>query len=128
MKWNPSPSELAAQWISEQIAYEKGKENPPAIDRVIQMGLDDPHSLWPFILDVASQTDDQDTLEILGAGPLEDLIRDLGAEYFDRIEEQYRRSPTFREALSKVWIGVDDKHLVQPYSKLGCQIIGGEKV
>ena len=125
MDWNPSPSELAAQWISEQIAYGKGKENPPAIDRVIQMGLDNPRSLWPFILEVASQTDDHDTLEILGAGLLEDLGRGLGAEYFDRIEVQYRRSPTFREALSHVWIGGGDRHLVPLYSKLGCQIIGG---
>lgn len=123
MEWNPTTSELADQWIAEQIAYDKGKENPPAIARVIRMWLDDPHSPWPFILEVASRTSDHEALEMLGAGPLEDLIRGLGVEYFDRIEEQYRRSPTFREALSKVWIGDDDKSLVELYSRLGCQII-----
>jgi hypothetical protein len=126
MDWNPTTSELASQWIAEQIAFDKEKENPPAIAKVVQMWLDDPRSLWPFILDVASQTSDHDALEMLGAGPLEDLIRRLGVEYFDRIEEQYRRSPTFREALSKVWISADDKTLVQLYSRLGCQIVPSE--
>ena len=123
MEWNPTPSELAAQWISEQQTFKKEKENPPAIARVIQLWLDDPHSLWPFILEAASQTNDHDALEMLGAGPLEDLIRALGEEYFDRIEEQYRRSASFREALSKVWIGADQKQIVRLYSDLGCQIV-----
>ncbi len=47
----PTPSELAAQWISEQVAYDKRKENPPAIQAVIELAVRDPHRLWPFILE-----------------------------------------------------------------------------
>ena len=126
MEWNPTHSELADQWISEQIAFEKSKENPPAINHVILKSLDNVDGLWPFILEVASRTEDAWVLEMLGTGPLEDLIREHGEKYFDRVEEQYRRSPTFREALSKVWIGADRKQLVRLYSRIGCQVIGGE--
>ena len=128
MEWNSTLSELATQWISEQVAYENRKKIGPAIETVLRMATSgvqsDQNNLWLFILEVAAQTDNTDALERLGAGPLEDLINESGAEFFDRIEEQYRRSPSFRKALSSVWLGADRNDLVQVYSPLGCQVVG----
>lgn len=126
MELKPTAEDLAAQWISEQKAYEVGDDLPPAIRKVIHMALDEPHALWPILLEVTSQTDDHDVLEILGAGPLEDLITYQGVGFFERIEEQYRQNPAFREALSNVWISSEDKHLIPLYTKLGCDVVRGK--
>lgn len=69
MERKPPASKLAAQWISEQTTYDKRNEDR-ATQAVIELSLNDPHSLWPIVLEVASQTDDAYTLAMLGAGPL----------------------------------------------------------
>ena len=47
----------------------------------------------------------------------------MGAEYFDRIEDTVSKKPVHsREALSKVWIGEDDKQFVNVF-ETGLKII-----
>lgn len=40
----------------------------------------------------------------VGAGPLEDLLHEHGAELVGEVERRARRNPLFRQALGAVWL------------------------
>ena len=63
----------------------------------------DPEDVWQIILKVLSQSPSDKVIEVLAAGPLEDLINDYGARFIDRIENEARRNPAFRHLLGGVW-------------------------
>ena len=58
---------------------------------------------WSFILAVAGKSPPDRVIEILAAGPLEQLIAYAGADFIDRIEVEARRNPDFRDLLGGVW-------------------------
>ena len=58
---------------------------------------------WATILEVLSRNPGEQVLGMLAAGPLEDLIEYHGTDFIDRIEDEARRSPIFRELLGNVW-------------------------
>lgn len=58
---------------------------------------------WRVILRVLAQEPPEKVLGILAAGPLEDLIERHGALFIDRIEEEAKIDPAFRELLRGVW-------------------------
>lgn len=60
-------------------------------------------ALWTFILKVVARRPSEWALEVLAAGPLEDLIADKGHYFIDRIELEARRDPVFRRTLHGVW-------------------------
>ena len=116
---------LAERWIAAQLAYDRtAKRNPPAVDAVINLAWDLPKDrsdfLWRFILEVTKQSDDPDILEMLGASPLEDLIRAHGVQYFDRIDSEAAANPGFKTALGNVWVTEDED---PRYVDLGCKLI-----
>jgi hypothetical protein len=62
-----------------------------------------PEEAWPVIVAAIEMTDDEGTLAGLGAGDLENIIRNHGPEFIDRIEQLARTSWRFRRALRAVW-------------------------
>jgi hypothetical protein len=58
---------------------------------------------WHLVLEILRCASDDD-LGYYAAGPLEDLVREQGALFVDRIEAEARRDPRFRWALGIVWI------------------------
>lgn len=58
---------------------------------------------WPVILALLERAPDDLAIAFVAAGPLEDLIRDHGPRFLDRLEAQARTSARFRGALSGVW-------------------------
>lgn len=67
------------------------------------IGDTDGEDLWAFILAVLSKSPPQQVLDVLAAGPLEELLGYAGAEYIDKIEEEARSNPPFRYLLGGVW-------------------------
>src|SRR5690606_29755394 len=63
----------------------------------------DPEDMWRVILAVLSQKPSDGVIEVLAAGPLEDLIKDQGAKFIERIENEARADPAFRNLLGGVW-------------------------
>lgn len=59
--------------------------------------------IWRFVLKVVARRPSEWTLEMLAAGPLEDLIAMCGEDFIERIEVEARRNPVFRETLHGVW-------------------------
>jgi len=58
---------------------------------------------WTAILEVLARDPSDETLAVLAAGPLEDLIDAAGYEFIDRIELLARRDAAFRRLLNGVW-------------------------
>ena len=87
---------IAADWLSYQ-------ECSWAWDEVERL-RDDPDALWPVLLGIVERGSDR-ALGLLGAGTLEDLVREHGAEVIDRIEARAAVDPRFRFCLSHVWRG-----------------------
>jgi hypothetical protein len=58
---------------------------------------------WKAILEILARTRESEVLEILAAGPLEDLICEWGRLVIDRIEGEANRNPDFRALLAGVW-------------------------
>lgn len=58
---------------------------------------------WEILLLAVEIVDDEATLDLIGAGHLEDFVGNHGPQYIDRIEQAARTSERFRRALRGVW-------------------------
>lgn len=74
-----------------------------ADDRMRDLVRLQPEEAWPVIRAIVTAADDERTLCDVGAGILENLVRDHGAQFIDRIESAARGDAKFRVALSCVW-------------------------
>lgn len=63
----------------------------------------EPEEAWTAVLAVIDATDDEYTLGMLAAGPLEDLIDAHGQAFVDRIEQRASADSRFRSVLQGVW-------------------------
>lgn len=63
--------------------------------------------IWQIILGVAGRDEiiDTETLVYIAAGPLEDLICNVGSEYIDRVEREAKFNRQFGKLLTGVWLG-----------------------
>jgi hypothetical protein len=68
---------------------------------VLEAGGDDALEMIAELIEVEPVDDRGATV---GAGPLEELVHAHGRALADRIEQWARQRPTFREALSHVWL------------------------
>jgi hypothetical protein len=65
---------------------------------------EDPEEAWQVTLQLIAAAPDGDALSYVAAGPLEDLIKDRGDQFIDRIEAEAAGNARLRQALGKVWI------------------------
>lgn len=66
------------------------------VDHAVSIATPD---VFELVLALIDSAPNDDALDYVGAGPLEDLINWHGAVFVDRIEEAARRSRAFRYAL-----------------------------
>jgi hypothetical protein len=100
--------EWAAAHIDASLSPDKlkpGHELWWAIERFIHNAHDpsEAEDCWSVILEVLSRDPPQSVLDVLAAGPLEDLIDHHGAAFIERIEVMARQQPAFRRLLRGVW-------------------------
>jgi hypothetical protein len=74
-----------------------------AIQRFLELEMDQPEQVWAAILLVNERTTNERVIGVLAAGPLEDLIENHGAAWIDRIELEASRNPKFQHLLGGVW-------------------------
>lgn len=74
-----------------------------AVDRLWDLVALEPEEAWPVTRAIVAATTDERALSNVGAGPLETLVRNHGAQFIDRIEMAARSDAKFRFALSCVW-------------------------
>lgn len=61
---------------------------------------EDPDKALAYVMLAAANYDDEDFLALIGAGLLEDILRDPSAEFLHRIVDEGRKTPRFRWLLS----------------------------
>jgi hypothetical protein len=101
-----TPQEIAEAWIRVMKADDGSPEeadNDWAFSIVYDMIDDDPEHGWPMILEILRRDDGVAILEVLSAGPLEDLLAKHGPAFIDRVEAEARRNPVFARLLGGVW-------------------------
>jgi len=89
------------KWFSEW------EPNPPRFGRATTILNEeisrDPDSAFKRILALVSAARDKASQELIGAGPLEDLLSIHGTLIVDRIEAEAARNPCFANCLACVW-------------------------
>lgn len=74
-----------------------------AVEWFMNPGNERSELCWAAILKILETTSSDSVLANLAAGPLEDLIECHGSKFIDRIENESRINPCFRELLGGVW-------------------------
>ena len=75
-----------------------------AADRVFDAIYGEPELAWEVLLRTLAHPDAEPLLGFLGAGIVEDVVREQGVVLIDRIEREARENPTFFDALGCVWM------------------------
>ena len=74
-----------------------------AWQRVHDLVDNDPDVGWRVLLLATEMAEDDGALEVIGAGPLEDLLSQHGPLFIDRVEARARSDGRLRQALSAMW-------------------------
>jgi hypothetical protein len=83
----------------------------------------DPDLAWPVLLRVISEAEDQEMLETIGAGPLEDVLRAHGEALVAEVEEESCSNQKLRCALGSVWLPRKDDPVTGRLVKIGCLLL-----
>jgi len=98
----------AAAYIEAQSVPHLKGDHPLwwAVEQFMFITLDttvSPQDCRVAILEILSRNPPKEVIEVLAAGPLEDLIAHHGSDFIERIEIEARRNPAFRQLLGGVW-------------------------
>ena len=117
----PDRERLVNAWLTYQ-------KNWWAFEALMKLWRESPDEALDVIINLARSADDDELVEAVGAGPLEDLIREHGASMIDAIETSAKSDLRFRQALSHVWIAKEDatSFVGQRYIALGCTLVGAK--
>lgn len=74
-----------------------------AIMELDRLAHDEPELAWDLILRILAQDQSDHVMQILSAGPLEDLIQYHGPAFIERIEARAKEDANFRNLLGGVW-------------------------
>lgn len=105
---------LASAWIACMKASPGSSahdKNAWAVSQLIDLMLDEPDAAWSTILAILKADSSGWMLEMLSAGPLEDLLAKHGSAFIDRIEQQAWKDSKFRLLLGGVWKGSMPEHV-----------------
>ncbi len=80
-----------------------------AVAKFFDMNEIDPEGCWAAILSIVECRPSEHVLQVLAAGPLEDLIEANGAQFIDRIESEAHKSALFKEMLNGIWKSGSDE-------------------
>lgn len=99
-----------ASLVRDWIALGHTPQSSPEYDRLFHtdgvlwdLCQDDPDEAWEVILAVLNADTSGKIMEILSAGPLEDLLAKNGLKVIERVEAEARRNPKFAFLLGGVW-------------------------
>ncbi|RWR14774.1 DUF6869 domain-containing protein [Paenirhodobacter populi] len=94
---------LADLWLADHRTDDGDPEEMAWSDLCVFELDAHPEVLWAFVLRALRKAENAWQVGLIAAGPLEDLLMKHGAAVIDRLEEQARRSPRIRYALTGVW-------------------------
>jgi len=94
--------QLARRWLKD-IRHNLGGASDSG-ELVVSMNFDAPPEIqWRFILIAVTQSQSDDELSHIAAGPIEHLLSWHGESYIDVIESEVASNSKFARALTGVW-------------------------
>ena len=99
---------LIAAWMNHWQVYEATEQFPEAPDGIDLSDIDEAPAdfRFQFVLEVLSRIShdpDNHLMQVLAAGPLENLLSDHGPTVIDRIESLAKADASFNLLLGGVW-------------------------
>jgi hypothetical protein len=122
VRWG-SGADLAGDWLAESRAGEVG----PAHDFLWSACSEAPDGIVAVLVALARAAGEDE--EMVGAGPLEDLIvrASEDARLLDAIERAARQEPAVRAAMRMVWMGSGvASNVKQRFAKYGARDQSGD--
>ena len=74
-----------------------------ACDVLMDFEFDDPELLWTIILQILNHEISDKVFSNLAAGPLESLMAHHGPDFIERVENEAKNNPKFKNLLGGVW-------------------------
>src|SRR6185312_3783949 len=111
---DPEMIAWAEDWIAFWLAPEGSAEREAKRDATMREWSElhyEPDRAWQFILEVLRRNHSSEILQVLSAGPLEDLLVKHGDAFIDRIEAEAWSNPLFAKLLGGVWRNVMGDHI-----------------
>ena len=96
---------LVETWIRYMLK-QRADEHDPDFWAYCDLDLminDEPEEAWPVILEILRQNQSTTILEVLSAGPVEDLLARHGDQFIERVEHEARIDANFATLLGGVW-------------------------
>jgi uncharacterized protein DUF6869 len=90
------------EWVTAESRYQ-AVATEERRDAIYHALYDEPRKAWGLILDLLAEIP-EDTVDLLGAGPLEDFVRRYAATFITEIEAEAAHNPRFRSALLEIWL------------------------
>jgi len=97
---------LAVEWIAFWKSPEGSNERDLlswTVDKEWELIRESPTDGWKLILSILNLDNSNEILEVLSAGPLEDLLSYHGDAMIDVVESEARSNPRFAGLLGGVW-------------------------
>lgn len=102
----PTREDFIAAWIT----MAKSERGTPAHDdafwafqHMYDFIHEQPEVAFGLIVEIWSRDQSRAVVQVLSAGPLEDLLTTHGSTFIARVEEEAERNPGFRKLLGGVW-------------------------
>lgn len=89
-------------WVTAESRY-SAVATQERLDAIWAALSTDGARAWTLILRLLADLP-EDTVNFLGAGPLEEFVRLRAAEFIEQIEREHARNPRFRTALFEIWL------------------------
>lgn len=97
---------LAKAWIGYWQAPKDSEvqgEFEWAVDQEWDWVREEPEQAWLLILAILKLNNSAEIMEVLSAGPLEDILAKHGDAFIERVESEATSNPTFAWLLGGVW-------------------------
>jgi hypothetical protein len=102
----PTREDFIAAWITMAKSASGTQAHDEAFwafQHMYDLVHEQPEVAFGLILEIWAHDQSHAVVQLLSAGPLEDLLSSHGPEFIGRVEEEAERSPSFRKLLGGVW-------------------------
>jgi hypothetical protein len=110
----PEPTDLVRAYWTYHSLRAGGREEQLAADEwfwaweaVQETVHSDPSKALEIVAALVETAPGEADVDYIGAGPLEDLVREHGPMLIDQIDMLARRAPRFRRAVNAMWLSED---------------------
>jgi len=86
-----------------QSASEGNESHEWAFSELVDLVHEQPERAWQIILALTDRARDPDSVALIAAGPMEDLLSEHGPAFIARVEERAAADPKFNHMLGGVW-------------------------